>query len=271
MVAAATFGLAASAQAAGRAPAVRNLVGSVHLVPGSCRDGRPAGSYLAVTFGTRAVKNPSSSCDDGAVTLLSPAATPLQTGQFSLPATAVFDHRALALRTASQGIYAPPRLYLVGDQVSADVRSVEASYDGGQWPIGAELASGRYDAATHRLSLQWFSGESFTPTSAGTSVHLVGRFVGSDRPLRKGATVQLGTASFAAGSPAAVTSAVQTTRTRTQHHAGRRSRRHAARLAAEAVHTGGSPEAFLLAEVLVLANLVAYVALTRRTRRRGQK
>jgi hypothetical protein len=266
----ATFGLAGSAHAAGRPPGVRSLIGSVHLIPGSCRNGRPSGSYLAVTFGTRAVKNPGSSCDDGAVTLLSPAATALQTDQFSLPATAVFDHRALTLRTAPQGIYPPPRLYLVGDQISADVRSVEASYGGGQWPIGTELATGHYNRATRRLSLRWFSGESFTPTSAGTSVHLVGRFVGAEHQLRKGTTVQLGTASFDAGAPDAVTAAVQQAR-RGTHRSGRHDHRHAARLAADVQHTGGSPKTFLLAELLVLADLAAFVAMAWRTRRSGQK
>ena len=251
-------------------PAVRELSGTFHLVPGACHQGRPSGSYLAVTFGTRAIKNTSSRCDSGAVTLLRPGAGVI-TGQYSTAAQGTFDGRHLGLLTSHSSQFAAPRIYLVGNQIVSDLRSAEAAYDGGQWSVGAERATGHYLAATHQLSLQWFSGQSFTPSSAGTEVHLAGTFTGTIRRVPQGTTVDLGTASFAAGaSTPVVENAAQTTshrRNAARHSHGRHARR--ARLAARATSTTtGSPKAFLLAEALVLANLVAFAGLSRR---RGRK
>jgi hypothetical protein len=102
-------------------------------------------------------------------------------------------------------------------------------------------------------------------------VHLAGSFSGTIRRVPEGATVDLGTASFAAG---ASTPVVQTAAQQTAHTTGpkRHSRnRHGTkvRLAAHSKSTtAGSPKAFLLAEVLVLLNLVAFASLSRR---RGRK
>lgn len=273
--AAAATGLAFVATGAATAatttpPAVRELRGTVHVVPGTCHHGRPSGSYLAVTFGTRAIKNTSSRCVGGAVTLLRPGSG-VVSGRYTPAAWGTFDHRSLGLRTARSSQLAAPRIYLVGSQVVSDLRSADADYDGGQWSVGAERATGHYDATSHHLSLQWFSGQSFTPSSAGTEVHLAGTFTGTIRRVPEGTTIDLGTASFAAGASTAV---VETAAHTTTHHQG--SVRHGdrrggkkARLAARTRSTTtGSPKAFLLAEALVLANLVAFVGLSRRRERK---
>jgi hypothetical protein len=252
-------------------PAVRELRGAVHLVPGTCRHGRPAGSYLAVTFGTRAIRNPDSQCESGAVTLLRPQAG-LLSGRYAEAASSVFDHHRLGIATAAASHFAAPRIYLVGNQLATDLRSVQATYDAGTWPVGAEKATGHYNAASRMVSLQWFSGQSFTAASAGTEVHLVGRFVGSVRRIPAGTTVDLGTASFDAGSASAVDTAAGRSAPGRSHATGRgRSHRGAGRqqAAQRAATTSGSPKAFLLAELLVLANLVTFVVGL--SRRRGRQ
>jgi hypothetical protein len=256
---------AAAAPHASRPPAIRQLVGTLRLTPGSCAHGSPAGSYLAVTFGTRAIRNSSSGCGGGAYTLLSPGSTALSTQQFSpsITAPARFDGNDLSLGTASQNLFASPRIYLIGKQVAADVRSVQAAYGGGEWQVGAQHATGRYDARTHQLDLEWLSGQSFTAASAATDVHLSGRFTGVLKRVPSGTTVDLGTESFAAGKPSAAVRTVadqSSGGTKGARHAG--GHRKALRLAAQhGSTTSGSPRTFLVAELLVLLNAVAFVAL----------
>jgi hypothetical protein len=252
-------------------PSVQQFAGTLHLSPGRCHHGKPSGSYLAVTFGTRAIKNSSSTCADGAVTLLAPRSAGLLTTQYSSIASSVFDHRTLSLGTSSQNYFGPPRLYLVGGRVQADVRSVVVGYDGGQWSVGAEQANGHYDAPSHAMTLQWFSGESFVPASAATEVHLAGRFDGSVKQLSQGTTVQLGTASFGAGPASTSTENVATSASRhgsataaPQLHHGH----DGAVRAAKDSTTTGSPKTFLIAEVLVLMNLVSFVVVAIRRGRR---
>lgn len=258
--------------AAAGPPSVQQLTGTLHLVAGRCDHGKPSGSYLAVTFGTRAIKNSSSNCAGGAVTLLSPTAAGLLTAHYSTVAASVFDHRTLRVGTSSQSYFRPPHLYLVGDQVRADVRSVVVGYRGGHWPIGTEQAKGRYDAASHAMTLQWFSGQSFVTSSAATEVHLEGRFDGSMKQLRRGTTVQLGTASFGAGPASASTESVAAATNRrgsaTGAHRSSHGGRKQALRAAKASTTTGSPTMFLLAEVLVLMNLVSFVAVAIRRSQR---
>jgi hypothetical protein len=255
-------------------PAVRELVGTLRLAPGSCSHGRPSGSYLGVTFGTRAIRNSSSNCAGGAYTLLSPGQSGLTTQGFagSISDPARFDGRDLVLASASQGVYAAPRIYLIGNRVIADVRPVEVRYNAGDWPVGAERATGRYNPSSRQLTLQWFSGESFTSASAGTGVHLSGSFVGSIRRVARGTTVNLGTASFAAGGSAAmVRSATDRSAAGAAGAKAGSDSRHPgkARLVADQKSTStGSPIMFLLAEVLVLANIAAFIALSRK---RGRK
>jgi hypothetical protein len=134
----------------------------------------------------------------------------------------------------------------------------------GCWLVGAERATGSYRAHAHRLTLQWFSGQSFTADSAGTEVHLSGTFVGAPHALAKGTTVDLGTASFDAGSTRVVDASLSHRR-HASHQARRRRAHERALLAAGAGSTTtGSPRAFLLAEVLVLLNIVAFCAFARR-------
>jgi hypothetical protein len=297
--------------AAAGPPAVRELVGTLRLSPGRCAANTPGGSYLAVTFGTRAITNHRSSCDGGAVTLLAPGGAGLSTQSFSPTADARFDGHGdpaagtiakpvafndheVGLVTSARNLQdgpsaAPafelPTLYLIGSKVVADVRSVQALYGGlansscasasgyGCWLIGAERATGRYDAATHRISLSWFSGQSFTAASAGTEIHLVGTFAGAPHAVAKGATVELGTASFAAGSSNGVASDAADRSSRGSHNAahgrGRRHRAHrVASLAAAHATTAGSPRTFLIAEVIVELNLVVFGVVAFRRRRR---
>lgn len=267
-LAGASVALAATPAAA--KPAVRQLSGVVHLDPGSCHGGHPTGSYLTLTFGTRAIDNSSSSCGGGAYTLLKPRSSGLATDQYSLAATGVFDRGPLSVLTAQTGYAAPPRLYLVGRQVRADLRSAQVAYNGGQYSVGSEQASGSYDARSRQLSLDWFSGQSFTADSAGTQVHLEGQFDGSSTRVPAGTQVDLGTASFQAGSATQVS---QRTGGRPAHQASASHRSGYGRIIAgprqvddEGSTTTGSPKTFLIAEVLVLANLVAFVTLARRRR-----
>jgi hypothetical protein len=261
-------GVAAAAPHASRPPAVHQLVGTLRLTPGSCAHGSPAGSYLAVTFGTRAIRNFSSGCGGGAYTLLSPGSNALSTQRFSPSITepARFDGNDLSLGTASQNLFASPQIYLIGKQIAADVRSVQAAYGGGEWQVGAQHATGSYDARTHQLELQWLSGQSFTAASAATGIHLSGRFTGVLRRVPPGTTVDLGTESFAAGKPAG---AVHTVAEQSPSGAkgARRAGGHRKALRLAAQHrstTNGSPRTFLVAELLVLLNAVAFVALARR-------
>jgi hypothetical protein len=290
---------------------VDRLDGTVKLTSGSCAGDRPIGSYLSVTFGTRAIRNRASSCDHGAVTLLRRGRKGLSTSAFSpstdagfdgdgdaradtIVAPTSFDRRRLGLLTSARNlqdgpsgpdVFVPPKLYLVGNKVEADLRSVQVLYGGkpdsscasasgyGCWLVGAERATGTYDASTRRLSLTWFSGQSFTSASAGTEVHLVGEFIGNVRPVAKGATVDLGTASFAAGPAVSVgdsTDAHHTVGARPKDHAHHRRRSNDAALAAAASAAGGagSPRLFLVAELLVELNVVALVAVALRRRRR---
>ncbi|MBV9871402.1 MAG: hypothetical protein JO214_12360 [Frankiaceae bacterium] len=261
---------AGPASASPRPPSAQELVGAIHLVPGSCHHGRVAGSYLAVTFGTKAIRNSSSSCQHGAVTLLRPSGSGLASGRYSTAARSVFDGGALSLATSSASYLGSPRLYLVGGEVNADVRSVVASYQAGTYPVGAERATGHYNARTRRISLEWFSGQSFTRASAGTQFHLAGTFQGSVRPVPKGTTVNLGTASFAAGRPVAVTNAAagrSANRPAGRTHT-RRTHLHSLRLAGNKTESSGSPKLFLLAELVLVANILAFVGLSRK---RGRK
>jgi hypothetical protein len=261
---------AAPAVASPRPPGAQELVGTIHLVPGACHHGRPSGSYLAVTFGTRAVRNSSSPCGKGTFTLLQPDGAGVVSGRYSSAARSVFDGDALGLATSSASYAGPPRLYLVAGKVNADVRSVVASYRGGAYPIGAERATGRYDAHSKRISLQWFSGESFTAASAATEVHLEGTFQGAVKSVAKGTTVNLGTASFAAGRPVRLVDAASTNQRGqvTSRHHGRRAHHRAARLAGAKSTTGGNPTVFLIAELVVVANILAFAGLSRK---RGRK
>lgn len=257
--------------AAAGPPPVQQFEGALHLAPGKCQHGKPTGSYLAITFGTRAIKNSSSSCAGGAVTLLSPSTAGLLTTQYSSMASSVFDRRALSLATSSRSYFGPPRLYLVGREIQADVRSVVVGYNGGQWSVGAEQATGHYNAGSHAMTLQWFSGESFVPTSAATEVHLEGRFDGSVKQLDRGTTVQLGTASFGAGPASASNENVSAASRHGSAVATQRGAHHGkkgALRAAKESTTTGSPMTFLIAEVLVLMNLVSFVVVAIRRGRR---
>ncbi|HEY2794511.1 MAG TPA: hypothetical protein VGJ28_19275 [Micromonosporaceae bacterium] len=191
----------------------------------------------------------------------------MSTRDYATVASATFSGRALRVETARESQFDPPRVYLIGTRVVADVRSVLAAYGGGQWPVGAERATGSYNSASRAFSLQWFSGQSFTRSSAGTEIHLAGTFSGAVRPVRQGSTVELGTASFAAGGATPVVqSAAQHADAPLSHHRSGHLRRHVRKRLASAASTatGGSPKAFLVDELLVLANLVAFIALVRR-------
>jgi hypothetical protein len=240
-VPAVAFGVAGAHGGAG----VLRLTGVLRLQKGSCAGGVPSGSYLSVTFGTRAISNPSSDCEGGAVTLLSPGTAGLSTTAFSPSLDERFDGHGNAVATSiaqpvsfgkhllgvvsssqdlqdaptSAGLFSPPHIYVMGgtgssSAVLADVRSIQVLYDGragttcatgagyGCWLVGAERATGTYDATTHHVTLSWFSGQSFVPQSAGTAVHLSGVFIGAKpKPLNEKSVVELGTSSFSAASP----------------------------------------------------------------------
>lgn len=226
LLASAALGMAPAAAAS--APGVQRLSGVLRLDRGTCANGNPAGSYLSVTFGTHAIGNPASSCAHGTVTLLTPGDRGLSTVSYSPPADIGFDangdavatsitrptafgsHR-LSLVSSAQDLqdapggpatFALPHIYVTGSHAMADVRSVQALYDRGCWLIGTQRATGTYDDTTGRLTLSWFTGQSFVRQSAGTAVHLSGIFEGAPKSVPKGHAVKLGTASFAAGAPA---------------------------------------------------------------------
>lgn len=261
----AAFGVAGSS---GTHAGVLQLSGVLHLQKGSCPGGKPTGSYLSVTFGSKAIRNPSSDCDGGAVTLLSPGRDGLSTSTFSPSSEERFDSHGNAVADSiaepvsfgnhrlgvvsssqdlqdaptSSGLFSLPHIYVTGDEVLADVRSIQVLYDGragttcatgagaGCWLVGAERATGTYDAATHHITLTWFSGQSFVPQSAGTAVQLSGVFVGAKpKPVAKTSVVELGTSSFAAASPPPAVAAAIREGSAASHRAGATARRTAAR------------------------------------------
>jgi hypothetical protein len=301
-------------------PGFAQLDGTLRLSAGKCAQGHPTGSYLSVTFGTRAIRNSASSCEHGAVTLLAPGRGALSTSGFSPEADQAFDSdgnavadtiaspvrfgaHTLGLVSAARNlqdaadqapVFTAPRIYVSGTTAYADLRSLQVLYGGfagsscanasgyGCWLIGAERATGSYDPHTHRLTLSWFTGQSFVPSSAGTVAHLSGIFDGTARPVPQGDTVDLGTSSVAAGSPhaAAVVAdlavarrhhvtagsghAVRSRRARrTRHH---RQSRDAATTAAIASSPVRAPAVLTYAELLVLINAVVFLTVAHRRR-----
>lgn len=316
-VAASAAVLALSSSPATAAPSVSQLHGTLVLSRGTCNGGHPSGSFLSVTFGTRAIRNPRSSCEDGAVTLLSPGRGGLSTQQFSpsgdeqfnghgnatadtITAPASFGRHRFGIVTSARNLqdaargpatFSLPKVYVSGTHAYADLRSVQILYGGiagstcasasgyGCWLVGAERATGTYDAATHRLSLSWFTGQSFVPASAGTAVHLSGVFHGVGKSLRKGSVVELGTSSFNAGvaRPLPDSTSHRDTPTRlaadgTRHHRARRGgtpARSGAAVAADSEATStGSPRTFLIGELVVALNVFSFFVVTRRRRHR---
>ncbi|HWB67731.1 MAG TPA: hypothetical protein VG708_12990 [Mycobacteriales bacterium] len=292
--------------AAGSPPAAQQLRGTFRLERASCTRGHPSGSYVTVTYGTRSIANPQSGCDRGVYTLLQPGRRGLSTERFSplddltfdgggdphgggIARTVGFRGHRLSLVTSPRdlqaaptgpAVFAPPTIYLIGHRLVGDVRSVQALYDGrpgsscvtaagaGCWLVGAERATGSFNPTTRRFSLQWFSGQSFVGSSAGTVVHLAGRFYGVGRPVPQGRTVDLGTQSFAAGSPPP-RSAVVTSGKPRRHRAAPRHRRTAGPATAagrdDTAGRPGWPES--AAEVLLALNGVASVGVLARRRR----
>lgn len=311
VIAAAAVGVAVSTAAlvatvAYAAPPVSQLHGTLVLAPGQCSGGSPSGSYLSATFGTRAIRNPRSSCDHGSVTLLPRGRGGLSTQVFSPATDNAFDrdgnaiansiskpvafgsHRlalvssARNLQDAARGpaLFSLPKIYVAGTKAYADLRSLQVLYGGlagttcagasgyGCWLIGTERATGTYNPATHRLTLTWFTGQSFVGASAGTAVHLAGIFHGSPRALSAGSTVELGTSSFAAGRSQPVAARSTATTPRETHHPMSRSDRleHAVADDSESTSTG-SPRTFLIGELVVAVNVFAFVLTTSRRRR----
>jgi hypothetical protein len=301
-------GLVLSMAAAAAAPSVSQLHGTLVLTAGRCAGGHPSGSYLSATFGTKAIRNPRSSCDHGAVTLLYPGRRGLSTQSFSpnsdlgfdrngdadadaITAPASFGPYRFGLVTSARnlqdaargsGVFALPTIYVSGSRAFADLRSLQVLYGGlastsctgasgyGCWLIGTERATGSYDAVTHRLALAWFTGQSFVGASAGTAVHLTGVFHGAPRPLAAGATVELGTTSFPAGKAQPVAVRTPAAADPPTHRAVARHRPVQRSFGLRATSTStstGSPRTFLIGELVVAANLLAFIAGVRRRRR----
>ena len=303
------------------------LVGTLRLAPSACPSGRPAGSWVAVTFGTKIIGNRDSTCDDGAYTLLPPGnaglsttgytpvrevgfadnGTPLATAitkpvEFDgQPLGIVSDSRDLQDAPSGPSTFAPARVYLVGhDQLVADMRSIQALYAGphgescvqatgdGCWLIGSDDATGTYNPTTHRFELSWYTGQSFSTTSAGTDVHLAGVFHGAVRPVGQGRDIDLGTQSFVAGPPGSIgqvndaadrSDGKHADRPRTgprnasrSNGAGAPGRRTTASSLRPTDASGGkqvgSPTAFVIGELLVLLNVLALLAVGLRRRSR---
>jgi hypothetical protein len=285
---------------------VLQLTGVLHLSKGTCDGDKPGGSYLSVTFGTKVIGNPASSCEHGAVTLLSPGRPGLSTDAFTPLSDEAFDSRGnpvatsltqpvrfgshlLSLVSSGQDLqdaptgratFAFPHLYVTGTKVLADVRSIQALYDGaagttcasgagsGCWLIGAERATGTYDAQTHRVTLSWFSGQSFVQESAGTVVHLSGVFVGAKpKPLKRGTAVDLGTSSFAAGpAPRSNARTMAARHRRGSTRTGAQQATASARAATTAASSGNRRLAAILAAAMLLVLAASHGAALRKGR-----
>jgi hypothetical protein len=309
----------APAVARAATPGFAQLEGTLRLTGGTCAQGHPTGSYLSATFGTQAIRNSASTCDHGSVTLLKPGRDGLSTSEFSPAADEAFDSAGDAVADTivaparfgshtfglvSEGrnlqdapdqapVFSTPRIYVSGTSAYADLRSLQVLYGGfgdsscasasgyGCWLIGAERATGTYDPRTHRLSLSWFTGQSFVPSSAGTVTHLSGIFHGSARPVSEGHTIDLGTSSVAAGSPhtsevvadtrpslAHQGAAHKSESTRSRHARRSHHRRHSHDAASSATADSSgvrSPSAVITyAELLVLINMAVFLTVTRR-------
>jgi hypothetical protein len=162
------------------------------------------------------VKNPQGGCGNAAYTLLRPGTDGgLITGEFQDVKGATFDARGNSVAdrivaptrfgktrfgfatnardeqdAATGGVAFPrPAAIVTGTALRVDLRSLVVSYGGnpgtscassfgvGCWELGSENATGTYDAATGGFTLQWFTGESFTPKGDSIEVHLAGTFV----------------------------------------------------------------------------------------------
>jgi hypothetical protein len=89
---------------------------------------------------------------------------------------------------AGQPAFVPPVAVVTGSHLTVDLRSLVLSYAGrpsstcrqafglGCWQLGSRSATGSYDPTTHRYSITWFAGESFTPKGDSIEVHLEGSF-----------------------------------------------------------------------------------------------
>lgn len=209
-------------------PLEQELHGEFRLAAVSCAGDKPVGSFVSVTLGSHAVRNPQSTCAGGLITMLPPGRRALSTEQFTparalgfgpggapeaggITAAVPFEGHPLGLVTAAQDLQdAPgggpvfhlPQVHLAGGRLTADLRSVQALYDGparttcrraagrGCWLIGAQHATGSYDPRSHAFALAWYSGSSFAHTSAATVVHLVGTFRGETTDLTPGRSAE---------------------------------------------------------------------------------
>jgi hypothetical protein len=166
--------------------------------------------------GSKTVPNPAGGCANKYYTLLTPGTQKgITTGAFQEDPTPTFDAHNDSLADAIikpvpfQGIrlgmatnpvdvqdapsgaavFAAPRATVQGTKLHVDLRSLNITYGGppnatclsssgyGCWNLGSKNAAGSYDPATHQYALEWFVGETFTPSGDSMVIRLVGTFV----------------------------------------------------------------------------------------------
>jgi hypothetical protein len=166
--------------------------------------------------GSKTVPNPSGGCANKYYTPLAPGIQKgIITGEFQQNPTPTFDSHNNSLADAViqpvsfQGIkfgmatnpvdvqddpagspfFAPPTATIQGTTLRVDLRSLNITYGGppgatcvssagyGCWNLGSKDAEGSYDPATHQFVLQWFVGETFTPSGDSMVVRFIGTFV----------------------------------------------------------------------------------------------
>lgn len=198
-------------------PPAEELVGLFALDPGQCAGAAPSGSHFRMIQpgGTPAagpfVTNGDSSCADPTVTPLTPGSDGgLRTGAHQPAPSPAFDDGGNALSGAiaapakwfavSFGLasnpvdpqtgleVAPPRLRLAGGELTGDLRSLAASWNGQEFNQGAPKpdgglpgnstpASGTFDEDSRRYTLDWSSQIVGGPFDNFTGIwHLEGTF-----------------------------------------------------------------------------------------------
>lgn len=213
----AVLGLAAVAVPTANAAGSKNLTGLLQLSGGSCSGGKVSGTYLRMILPSGKASGPymsnsDSTCPDQSYTPLQPGTDGgLQIGSYQttpsprfsssgdakarrITAPAQFYGTSFATATSkvdpqTKTAVPAPSLQLRGSKLTADLRSFAVTWNNqdfnqgapkpnGSTPGNTSRATGTYDAATGRFTLEWASQVVGGPFDKFTGFwHFEGRFV----------------------------------------------------------------------------------------------
>lgn len=195
------------------------MSGSFAIAAGSCATAAsPNGSWIQLALQGSPIKNPDSSCDGGAYTLLSQGTRGLVIGGFEGNPSPTFDSSGNSLadaiiapteflgtrfgaatdpqneQTAPSGpaVFPAPQAVLTGTRIHANLSAVNFTYNGpsngtcasgggdGCYAVGSADVQGTYDAVTRAYTLQWTGTIHGGAFNNATAVfHLTGVFNGT--------------------------------------------------------------------------------------------